>query len=157
IQTDGLHQLRRTEGFVRQRTYHCGRKINVQLPEASKRNLLEFVGGPIAHIDRRHPAAKLRIASDHIVRAMRNRGSADANTLLRRRLDLLPYLVLYVAFDVVEVIDEHDVVAVTDLADDGIKRGHAVFLSGRGALIGGHTALHVRLSFGNKWDAGFAS
>src|SRR6516165_3524858 len=77
IQTDGLHQLRRTEGFVSERPDDCGRKINVEFPEASKGNLLEFVGGPIAHVDRRHSAAKLRIASDNIVGAMRNGGSAD--------------------------------------------------------------------------------
>jgi len=83
IQTDGLHQLRRTEGFIRERPDDCG------LPEAPKGNLLKFVGGPIAHVDRRHSAAKLRIASDNIVGAMRNGGSADADALLCRRLNLL--------------------------------------------------------------------
>jgi hypothetical protein len=128
-QTDGLHQLRRAEGFVRERPEDCRCKVNIQFPEASKGNLLEFVNGPIAHVDRGHSAAKLRVASDNVVGAMRNRGSADANALLGRRLDLPADFRAHVAFDVMEIIDEHDVIAATDLADDGIKVGRAVFFA----------------------------
>ena len=87
---------------------------------------------------------------------MRNRGSAYADALLCRRLDLLANFFAYVAFNVVEVIDEYDVIAVTNFADDGVKAGRAVFFCGGGTAVGGYTALNVRLAFSDKWDAALA-
>src|SRR5262249_48730838 len=53
IQTDGLHQLRGAEGFVRERLDDRGREINIQFSEPSKGDLLKCRGSPVAHIDRR--------------------------------------------------------------------------------------------------------
>src|SRR6516164_1533515 len=88
---------------------------------------------------------------------MRNRGSADTDALLCCRLDLLADFFAHVAFDVVEVINENHVIAVTDLADDGVKPDRAVFLRGGRAAVGGHSALNIRLGLSDEWNASLAS
>ena len=110
VQTDGLHQLRRTKGFIREPAWMtAGATSMLSSLKPRNGNLFEFIGSPIAHIDRSHSAAKLRVTSDNVVGSMRNRGSADTNALLGRRLDLFANFLAYVAFDVAKVIDEHNV------------------------------------------------
>src|SRR4051812_4537910 len=88
---------------------------------------------------------------------MRDRGCANADALLGCCFDLLANLGTYFRCNVMKVVDEHDVVAASDLPGDHVEASRAVLLRGAAAPIGGYPALDVRLCLRDERDAALTS